>query len=267
MKIVVALVVLVGLGGVAEGFVGGDILFDLATGARSAGMGGAGVALPADDALFVNPAGLPWVEGVQLLSSYEDQFGAAQVGLLAVAVPGLAAAGTVLDAGEVGPNLLFRTAGALLGIGVRLGPLGVGARGRVLIPIAPVPGVRGAFDLAVLWRGPIHVGALWKGVSSQAAVATEAWPSQLAVGLALPLALGPLSLALAGDAIDVGGAPAFAVGGELGVEWLRVRAGYGPSGVTVGGAVRWGPFGVEWAVIVHPVLPPAVRVSFGVRVG
>ncbi|MBC7170643.1 hypothetical protein H5T54_06955 [Candidatus Bipolaricaulota bacterium] len=262
----VVLVAVAGLTGIGQGFVGGDILFDLAAAARSAGMGGAGIALPSDDALFVNPAGLPWVEGVQLLSSYGDQFGAARLGVLTVAVPGLAAAGIVLDAGEIGPSLSFRTAGALLGIGVRLGPLGVGARTRVLVPISPVTSVGGALDLAFLWRGPIHLGAMWKGVSSRAPVAGESWPSQLAVGLALPLDLGPVTLALACDLLDLLGDATFAAGGELGMEWLFVRAGYGPNGLAFGGTVRWGPFGVEWAVLVHPVLPPAVRVSFAVRI-
>ncbi|HEU68449.1 MAG TPA: hypothetical protein ENN53_04445, partial [Candidatus Acetothermia bacterium] len=253
MKAIVAvLAVAVGLNGIGQGLVGGDILFDLGTGARSAGMAGAGVALPSDDALFVNPAALPWVEGVQLLSAYGDQFGAAQLGLLSVAMPGLAAAGIALDTGEIGPDLSFRTAGALLGIGVRLGPLGAGARARVLVPIAPVASVGGALDLAFLWRGAIRLGAVWKAVSSQAPVAGESWPSQLTVGLALPLELGPLTLALACDLLDLGGDPAFAVGGELGVEWLLVRAGYGPSGLGFGGAVRWGPFGAEWAILVHP---------------
>ncbi|MBC7220963.1 hypothetical protein H5T55_05780 [Candidatus Bipolaricaulota bacterium] len=264
--IAVVLVVGVGLSGIGQGVVGGDILFDLATAPRSVGMGGAGIALPSNGALFMNPAGLPWVEGVQLLSSYGDQFGAARLGLVAVAVPGIAAAGIVLDAGEIGPDLSFRTAGALLGIGVRLGPLGAGARTRVLVPIAPVPGVGGALDLAFLWRGPIHLGAMWKGVFSQAPVAGETWPSQLVVGFALPLELGPVTLALACDLLDLGGDTAFAAGGELGMEWLLVRAGYGPSGLAFGGTVRWGPFGVEWVILVHPVLPPAVRVSFAVRI-
>ncbi|MFZ2349687.1 MAG: hypothetical protein WAW99_05690, partial [Candidatus Bipolaricaulis anaerobius] len=75
-----ALLAALGSIGVGQGFVGGDILFDLAAGARRAGMAGVGVALASPDALFANPAGLPWVEGVQILSTYADLFGAAHLG-------------------------------------------------------------------------------------------------------------------------------------------------------------------------------------------
>ncbi len=254
-----------GVGAVGEGFVGGDILFDLVGSARSAGMGGAGLALPGDDALFVNPAGLPWLKGVQLLSAYANPFGAAHVGLLSVGLPGLAGAGIVLDAGTIGPGLSFRTAGVVLGAGARLGSFAGGVRARLLRPVDPVPGLGGALDLALLWQGPLRIGVVFRSVLSQAPFPGESWPSELGVGVALPVALVGLTAAVAFDVTGIGGEPSFAIGGEFGAEWLLIRAGYGPAGVTLGGEVRWGLFGLDWALIAHPVLPPAFRVSFTVR--
>lgn len=263
----VALVVLVsvGVGALGAGFVGGDILFDLGVGARSAGMAGVGVALPSSDALFLNPAGLAWARGVEVLSTYCNLFGAAHLGAVTVAVPGLAGAGIVLDAGTIGPGLAFRTAGALLGAALRWGAVGVGARARLLRPVAPVPGIGGALDFALLWRGPIEVGAVWESVVSRAPVPGEPWPAQLAVGVALPVDLGGLRVNLAADASDITGRAAVAVGGEIGTDGLLVRAGYGPGGVALGGTVGWGPFALDWATVLHPVLAPAFRVSFSAR--
>ena len=249
----------------AAGFVGGDILFDLGAGARSAGLGGAGVALPASDALFVNPAGLPWVEGIQVVSTYGNVFDVADFGALSVGMPGLAAAGLVLDAGTIGPALAYRTAGAVVGAGVRLGPLGAGVRARLVRPVAPVPGAGGALDVALLWRGPVQIGAVWRAVLSQAPVAAEFWPTELEVGLALPVRGFGLSASLALDVTGVGTDPSFAVGGEVGADWLLIRAGYGPAGAAIGGTVGWRPFALDWAVLLHPVLPATFRVSFSVR--
>lgn len=261
----VVLAAVVGMGAVGQGFVGGDILFDLARSARSAGLGGAGLALPAGDALFLNPAGLPWVAGVELISSYGNQFDAVALGVVSVGLPGLAAAGIVLDAGVIGPGLTFRTVGAAFGAGVRLGPLGAGAAARLLRPVAPVPGLGGALDFGLLFQGPLHVGAVWRGILSQSPVRGEFWPPELALGIALPLRFQGMTAAVAVDAVGIGADLAFAVGGEFGADWLLVRAGYGPGGATLGGTVGWGPFALDWAILLHSVLPAAFRVSFTLR--
>lgn len=256
----------VALGGACQAFVGGDILFDLAAGARTVGMGGAGVALPSSEALFTNSAGLPWIEGVRILSTYGNAFGAAQVGAVSVALPGLAAAAIILDAGAIGPGLTFRTTGAIFGAGVRIGPVGIGLRTRILRPVAPVPGLGGALDLAFLWRGLVHVGVEARNVIARAPVPSETWLPLLTIGISLPMDLRGINLALACDlTIDSLGSPSFAVGVEFGLDWLLVRAGQGPSGTAIGGAVGWGPFGLDWGVVLHSVLPPAVRISFVVR--
>jgi len=261
----VVLAVVVGLGAAGQGFVGGDILFDLAAGARRTGMGGAGVALPAMDALFTNPAGLPWVEGVQIHSTYGNVFDAAHLGAISVNVSGLGAAGIVLDAGAIAPGLTFRTTGAVLGAGVGLGPVGAGVRARVLRPVSPVPGIGGALDIALLLRGPIQIGAVWRGVAARAPVPGESWPSELEIGLALPLRGQDLAASVALDLMGIGSNLEWAIGGEFGLDWLLIRAGYGANGGAFGGAVGWGPFALDWAVLLHPVLPAAFRVSFTLR--
>ncbi len=259
------LAVTVGLGALGQEFVGGDILFGLAVGTRRSGMGGAGVALPSVEALFTNPAGLPWIEGVQIRSTYGSVFDAAHLGVVSVSVSGVGASGIILDAGDISPGLAFRTAGAVLGVGVRLGPVGVGARARFLLPVAPVPGLGGALDLALLWRGPIHVGVVWRNVAAQAPVPSESWPTELEVGLALPVHGQGLIAAVALDLTGVGSDPAFAIGAEFGLDWLLIRAGYGARGVAFGGSVGWSTWDLDWAILLHSVLPPAVHVSFTVR--
>lgn len=255
----------VGLGALGQEFVGGDILFDLAVGTRRSGMGGAGVALLSVEALFTNPAGLPWIEGVQIRSAYGSVFDAAHLGVVSVSVSGVGASGIILDAGDISPGLAFRTTGAVLGVGVRLGPVGAGARMRLLHPVSPVSGLGGALDLALLWRGPIHVGAVWRNVAAQAPVPSESWPTELEVGLALPVRGQGLTAAVALDLTGVGSDPAFAIGAEFGLDWLLIRAGYGASGVAFGGSVGWSTLDLDWAILLHSVLPPAVHVSFTVR--
>lgn len=255
----------VGLAASGQGVVGGDILFDLAGGARRAGMGQAGLALPSPEALFANPGALAWIEGFHLTSTYVNPFGAAHVGSVDVALPGLAAGVAFLDAGEVGPGLIYRTAGALVGAGIRLGTFGIGIRARALRPVAPLAGFGGALDGGLLWRGPLHVGAVWRGVLAWSPVAGETWLPELSLGAALPMRLGQVQLAVAGDILGLGQEVAFAFGGELGLGPILLRAGYGPGGPAFGGTVAWGPFSLDWALLLHPVLPPAFRVSFALR--
>lgn len=261
----VALLLALGLMGSAQTFVGGDILFDLAGGARRAGMGGVGIAISSPEALFGNPGSLAWVEGLHVTSAYTNPFGAAHVGSVDLAFPGLGAGVVLLEAGAVGPGLRYRTAGALVGTGVRLGPFGIGFRARLLRPVAPVLGLGGALDVGLLWRGPVHVGAVGRGILSRSPVAGEPWAPEFSLGVALPIRLGELGLTLAADLLDLERGVSFALGAELGLGPILLRAGYGPGGPAFGGTAAWGFFALDWAVLLHPVLPAAFRVSFALR--
>ncbi len=262
MRVLVALLL---FGATAQGFVGGDLLFDLGRGARTLGMAGAGIALPSPDALFLNPAGLPGVEGFHVQSTYGDLFGAATLGALGVTAPGVGFAGILLDAGVLGPGLSFRTAGALVGAGVRLGPVAIGARARLLRPLLPVPGVGGALDLGLLLQGPVQIGLVVRNALARSPVASESWPVEGAVGVALSLAWGSWRITVAADVWGIGSLLSAAVGAEVGIPGLFVRAGYGSSGLTLGGRVAWRAFTLDWAVLLPPVLPPAFRVSLDLR--
>lgn len=263
MRFLVVLLLL--FGATAQGFVGGDLLFDLGRGARTLGMAGSGIALPSPDALFLNPAGLPWVVGFHVHSTYADLFGAATLGALGVTAPGVGFGGILLDAGALGPGLGFRTAGALLGAGVRLGPVGIGARARLLRPLLPVPGVGGALDMGLLLHGPVQIGLVVRNALARSPVAPESWPVEGAVGVALPLAWGPWQITVAADVLGIGSLLSAAVGAEVGVQGLLVRVGYGPGGLTLGGGIAWRAFTLDWAVLLPPVLPPAFRVSLDLR--
>lgn len=253
------------VGNGAQGVVAGDILFDLAAGVRNAGLGGAGVARLSAEALNINPACLPWIEGIQITSAYGDVFGAAHLGVVAASVPGLAVAGVVLEAGAVSPGLAFRSTGAAFGAGMRLGPLAAAVRARAIRPVSPVPGLGAALDIGLLWRGPINLGAVWKNAAARSPVPREFWPGELTVGAALSVELRSLTASFVCDVSGIGTAPALAVGAVLELEGLAISAGYGPSGAALGGTVGWSVFDLDWAILLHPVLPPSIRLSLTVR--
>ena len=77
-------------------------LFDLGMGARPLGIGGAFVGLADDgNALFYNPAGLAWAEGLSVLSSYEARPGTASYGNLSVSLPHFGFGVHYFDFGDV----------------------------------------------------------------------------------------------------------------------------------------------------------------------
>ncbi len=77
-------------------------IFDLGMGARPLAMGGAFVGLADDgNALFHNPAGLAWMRGLSLLSSYELRLGTASYGHLSTALSHFGFGIHYFDFGEV----------------------------------------------------------------------------------------------------------------------------------------------------------------------
>ncbi|MBC7092555.1 hypothetical protein H5T53_00850 [Candidatus Bipolaricaulota bacterium] len=268
IRSVAALVLAVAVAGLGQGHVGGDVLFALAGGARSAGMAGAGLAVADGEGLFLNPAALVGTAGWEALSAYARQFGAADFALVSLAGPGLGVAAMALDAGSIGPGLAFRVEGAVAAVGIPIyGGLSMGTRARLLHPVAPREALGWAVDAGVLWQGPVQVGLVWQGVLSQPAFPGEDWPRTLAVGVAVPFRWGTfLSGIVALDATGLAaGAPALAAGGELWAGDIAVRAGVTANSVSFGVSVRWSSFQLDWAAVAHPVLPAAVRVSLTVR--
>jgi len=241
---------------------GMGIVFDLGGGARAAGMGGAALGL-SDDAscLLQNPAGLARLEDWAVGSSYRRQFGAAGHGTVSVAGPWLGAGIVTLGSGAIEPGLSYLVGGATAALGLPLtGTLAVGARGRLQHTLAPAAATGWAFDLAVLWRGPVSVGLLWEGVWTRDVVQRtgyrEVWPRRLGLGLAVPLPLrAPLQGVVAADLTEIASAPPRpSLGIELWIGSLGLRAGIRASAVSLGAGVRWGTLQLDWATILHHAL-------------
>lgn len=77
-------------------------IFDLGMGARPLAMGGAFVGLADDgNALYYNPAGLAWLQGLSILSSYETRLGTASYGQVSASMPHLAFGVHYFDFGNV----------------------------------------------------------------------------------------------------------------------------------------------------------------------
>jgi len=116
--------------------------WDLGMGARPLAMGGAFVGLADDgNALFYNPAGLAWAQGLSVLSSCEARLGMAKYGHVSAVVPHFGFGVHYFDFGEVSEtdefgNLLgtfsYRNYGLIAAAGIKAADLPILAR----IPLA-----------------------------------------------------------------------------------------------------------------------------------
>ncbi len=212
-----------------------------------------------------NPAGWAWSEGWELASGGGTQLGVAQVLAIGASGPGWSVVAAAVDAGEIVPGLRYRVEGARGGLGVRLGPLGLGLCTRVLRPVSPVPALGWTLDVGVLWRGPLVVGLVGKNLLSSPPFA-EDWRPDVVMAVAWPWQAGPWSGAWAAGAEGLLlGLPTYAFAGEVAVGPWSFRAGLRYGGFAFGGSVQWSLFRLDWGYALHPVLPPSFRVSLALR--
>ena len=268
--------------------------FDLGLGARSVGMGGAFVGLADDGAsLFYNAAGLAWLRGSSLLSSYESLPGAASYGQVSATLPHFGAGVTLFDFGEVPEtdeygntigSFSYRDYAFIAGVGVRVADLpfvarnswaerialGVSAKFLVVSTLDGGSGSGFALDLPVLLRAGSagFVTAYGVGVVVENAVGIpirygsgheEDWPRKLTMGASVELR-NQLVLAL-----DVTTEKTMRVGAEwTPIPSLSLRSGIGYDGLwrwSLGIGARFGSLVFDGAVVTHPYMDSQFRGS------
>ena len=276
-------------------------IFDLGMGSRPLAMGGAFVSLADDgNALFYNPAGLAWAQGLSVLSSYEARPGTASYGAISASLPHFGFSVHYFDFGDVPKtdgfgNVLgtfgYRNYALIAAAGMKLSDLPLPSR----IPLAenigfglnlkylkiatldPGNGSGFSIDLPFIFRSnspsprfPIITsygfGLVIQNLISlpisYASDHQENWQRKFTVGLSFGL-LDQIILA-----VDATSEKSI----HLGVEWTPVPAVSFRTGLkndriwtwSLGIGLRFRNFILDLAVVPHPYLNSQIRGSLGV---
>ncbi|MCK4392481.1 hypothetical protein KAX17_06210 [Candidatus Bipolaricaulota bacterium] len=273
-------------------------MFDLGMGARSLAMGGAFIGLADDgNALFHNPAGLAWAQGLSVLSSYEARPGTASYGNVSASLPHFGFGIHYFDFGEVPEtdefgNILgyfsYRNYALIGGAGLKAADLpylarmpfaeniGFGLKAKLLkvSTLEPGSGTGFAIDIPFLFRSGVP-SPRFPIITSYGVVIEnliglpikyesghqENWPRRLILGTSLEL-LDQVILAM-----DITSEKSI----RLGVEWTPIPAVSFRSGLkyediwiwSLGMGMSFRNFVFDYAVVVHPYLNAQLRGSFG----
>jgi hypothetical protein len=273
-------------------------IFDLGMGARPLAMGGAFVGLANDgNALFYNPAGLAWAQGLSVLSSYEARPGIASYGNLSASLPHFGFSVHYFDFGEVPEtdefgNILgtfgYRNYAVVAAAGVKVADLpflasipmaesiGFGLKAKLLkvSTLDPGNGTGFAIDLPFLFRSEVPsprvpiITSYGVGVVIENLIGLpikyesghqENWPRKLILGISLEF-LDQVILAM-----DVTSEKSV----HLGVEWMPIPALSFRTGLknedvwtwSLGMGARFRNFVFDLAVVPHPYLNSQLRGS------
>lgn len=276
-------------------------IFDLGMGARPLAMGGAFVGLADDgNTLFYNAAGLGWMHGISVLSSYETRPGTASYGNLSVSLPHFGFGLNYFDFGDVPKtddfgNVIgafsYRNYAFIAAAGMKVRDLpflarmpfaeniGIGLDLKFLKIATSDPGSGSGFaiDLPLLFRSELPsprfpiitsygFGVVIKNIISLPISYTsghqENWPRKLIVGLSLEF-LDQATLVM--DATSEKSI-------HLGIEWTPIpavsfRIGLRNEGVwiwSLGMGTRFHNFVLDLAVVPHPYLNSQIRGSLGI---
>jgi len=251
-------------------------LFSLGASGRALGMGGAFMALADDEGCVLHsPAGLGWCETIGITSLVASGFGGVAHGVVGFAMPYVGVDLFLLDSGAIPAGdgtVRYASQGIVGSIGVPLGPVALGVRGRILRVSSPGEGSGWAIDPGILVAvGGIRVGALVEGaVSDPVAYETgsiEAWGRSARLGAAITLAPAPdVVWSAAFEAAGLfASAPRMAAGLEAWIGGLGARAGFDGRGPTFGLSVRFAALQVDWAYAMRTDLGDSHRVSFTFR--
>ena len=274
---IVAGLLVVGLcGWLAGGFEHVGALFELGSSARGLGMGGAFTALVDDEgAVMHNPAALGWREAVGISSLYVSQFGGISYGSLGVALPYVGLNVLLLDSGLIptqGGAIRYSSQALVASTGVAMGPIGIGARWRLLRVSSPMSGNGWAFDPALLLvTEVVRAGAILEGALSSAVDydggSEEAWPRALRLGVALILSPSPdVSWSAAFEASGLFTASSkLTLGLEAWIGGMGARVGFDGEALTYGLSVRFAGLQFDWAYAARTDLGESHRVSFSFR--
>lgn len=252
-------------------------IFQLGTGGRPLGMGGAFLALADDEtAAFYNPAGLGWLDRIGVTSLFAREFEVVSYGALGFALPYFGITLMQIDSGWIstGEEEGFRyvSQAGILSSGLRIGPVGLGGRWKLYRVREPYSAVGWAFDPALLVVTDfVRVGLLFENPYSRPIAFedghTEEWEAGLRLGAAVTLkpsdrvrwnAVFETCGLFLTDTRMAGGVEAW-IGG------LAARVGHDGSRATFGLTVRFDNFQVDWAYAALTELAASHRVSLTFR--
>jgi len=276
-------------------------IFDLGMGARPLAMGGAFVGLADDgNALFYNPAGLAYGQGISVLSSYEARPGMASYGNVSASLPYFGFGVHYFDFGDVPEtdgfgNILgtfrYRNYTLIAAVGIKAADLpflarmslaeniGFGLKAKLLKvgTLDPGKGTGFAIDLPFLFcsesaspRLPI-ITSYGFGFVIENVIRLpikyesghqESWPRKVIIGMSFGL-LDQVILAM-----DITSKKNF----HLGIEWTPISAVSFRTGLkkenvwmwSLGIGVRYGDFAFDYALVRHPYLNNQLRASLTV---
>ncbi len=258
------------------GVEGVGTLFSLGSSGRALGMGGAFGALADDEGcVLYNPAALGWQKEFGLTSLLASGFGGVVHGVVGFAMPYFGVNLFLLDSGAIptdAGSFRYASQGFVASLGVPIGPVGLGVRGRLLRVSAPTAGSGWAVDPAIVVAlDSIRVAMMFEGAFSESVVyeggADEAWSPSLRLGAAVTLSPSPDVLwSLSFEAAELfSTSPTLAAGLEAWIGGLGARAGFDGRGPTFGLSVRFVSLQLDWAYAMRSDLGDSHRVSFTYR--
>jgi hypothetical protein len=261
------------VGGAYEGV---GAIFSLGSSGRGLGMGGAFMALVDDEgAVLYNPAALGRYEGIGITSLLASGFGGIVHGVVGFAMPYFGVNAFLLDSGAIptdAGSFRYASQGVVASLGVPIGPVALGVRGRLLRISSPTDGRGWAVDPSILVAlDSIRVGLLFEGALSGPVVyesgAEEAWDRSLRLGAAITLSPTPDVLwSTSFEAVGLFSAsPYLTAGLEAWIGGLGARVGFDGRGPTFGLSVRFASLQFDWAYAMRSDLGDSHRVSFTLR--
>jgi len=260
----------------AAAYDGAGTIFSLGSSGRSLGMGGAFMALADDEGCVLSsPAGLGWVKKIGITSLLASGFGGISHGMVGVAMPYFGVHAILLDSGTIPMDhgaFHHASQGFVASLGVPIGPIAFGVRGRLLRVSSPIEGSGWAIDPAILVATEsIRVGVVFEGAMSGPVAYTsgsnEAWDRSIRLGAAV--LLEPSTDVLWSMAFEAVGLfsmmPRLTAGLEAWIGGLGARAGFDGYGPTFGLSVRFASLQFDWAYAMRSDLGDSHRVSFTFR--
>lgn len=251
-------------------------IFSLGSSGRALGMGGAFMALADDEGcVLYSPAALGWYEEIGITSLLASGFGGIVHGVIGFTMPYFGVNAFLLDSGAIptdAGSFRYASQGFAASLGVPIGPVAIGVRGRLLRVSSPTHGSGWAVDPAVLVAtDSIRVGLVLDGALSGPVVyesgSDEEWNRSIRLGASITLSPSPNVLwSTSFEAVGLFSvSPHLAAGMETWIGGLGARAGFDGRGPTFGLSVRFASLQLDWAYAMRSDLGDSHRVSFTFR--
>ena len=251
-------------------------IFSLGSSGRALGMGGAFMALAGDEGcVLYSPAALGWYEEIGITSLLASGFGGIVHGVIGFTMPYFGVNAFLLDSGAIptdAGSFRYASQGFAASLGVPIGPVAIGVRGRLLRVSSPTHGSGWAVDPAVLVAtDSIRVGLVFDGALSGPVVyesgSDEEWNRSIRLGASITLSPSPNVLwSTSFEAVGLFSvSPHLAAGMETWIGGLGARAGFDGRGPTFGLSVRFASLQLDWAYAMRSDLGDSHRVSFTFR--